>query len=77
MGDFQEVYIVGEAKLRLEETKKDFERTFKELERKVEAVKKELGEVEVVKLIVTHFAKRSALKLAQEKGIIVAQSFEW
>ncbi|MDW8135806.1 MAG: hypothetical protein RMI74_03300, partial [Thermodesulfobacterium sp.] len=34
----KEVYIVGEATLRLEENKKDFERTFKELERKVEAV---------------------------------------
>ncbi|MCS7106313.1 MAG: hypothetical protein NZ942_03285, partial [Candidatus Aenigmarchaeota archaeon] len=73
----KEIYVIGEAKLRFDDTKKDFERTFKGLKRKVEAVKREYGEVEVVKLIVTHFAKPRALKLAQEKGIIVIQSFEW
>ncbi|MCS7200529.1 MAG: hypothetical protein NZ850_09380, partial [Caldimicrobium sp.] len=73
----REVYIVGEAKLRFDDTKRDFERTFRVLERKVEVVKREYGGVEVVKLIVTHFAKPRALKLAQDKGIIVVQSFEW
>ncbi|MDW8136173.1 MAG: hypothetical protein RMI74_05210, partial [Thermodesulfobacterium sp.] len=73
----KKIYIVGEAKIRFDDNKKDFEKTFRELKRKVEAVKSKYGEVEIVKLIVTHFAKPRALKLAQEKGIIVVQSFEW
>ncbi|MEN2994064.1 MAG: hypothetical protein ABDH19_01790, partial [Thermodesulfovibrio sp.] len=77
MKDGKEIYIVGEAKLRLDEGKKDFERVFKELERKVNAVKSEYGEVEIIRMIVTHFAKKQALKLAEQKGIIVVQSFEW
>ncbi|MEN2994003.1 MAG: hypothetical protein ABDH19_01475 [Thermodesulfovibrio sp.] len=73
----KELYIVGEAKLRLEENKRDFERVFKELERKVKAIKSEYGEVEIVKMIVTHFAKKTAIKLAEERGIIIVQSFEF
>lgn len=75
--DGKELYIVGEAKLRLDEGRKDFEKILKELNRKIEAVKSELGDVEVIKMIVTHFAKRSTLKLCEEEGIIVVQSFEW
>ncbi|MEM3362582.1 MAG: hypothetical protein QXG16_04700, partial [Candidatus Anstonellaceae archaeon] len=73
----KELYIVGEAKLRLDESKKDFEKVFRELERKVKAVKSEYGDVEIIRMIVTHFAKKSALKTAQEKGILVVQSYEW
>ncbi|MEJ5227802.1 hypothetical protein [Thermodesulfovibrio sp.] len=73
----KEIYIVGEAKLRLDEGRKDFEKAFKELERKDRAVKSEYGDVETVKMIVTHFAKKNALKLAKERNIIVVQSFEW
>jgi len=73
----EEVYIVGEAKLRLDEGKRDFERTFKEIERKAKAVRAEYGDVETVKMIVTHFAKKAALKIAHEKDILVVQSFEW
>ncbi len=73
----KEVLVVGEAKLRFDEGKKDFERTLKELERKVKVVKKAYGEREVVRLIVTHFARPRALKMAEEEGILVIQSFEW
>ena len=70
------VYIVGETKLRLDDTKKRDD-VFKQLEKKISAVKKTYGDVEVVPLIVTHFAKEGMLKRAKEKGIIVVQSFEW
>jgi len=70
------VYIVGETKLRLDDTKKRDD-VFKQLEKKISAVKKTYGDVEVVPLIVTHFAKERMLKRAKEKGIIVVQSFEW
>jgi len=70
-------YIVGEAKLRFDDNKRDFEKTFKEIEKKVQAVKKAYGDVEIIMLLVTHFAKPRALRMAQEKGILVVQSFEW
>jgi chromosome segregation ATPase len=70
------VYIVGETKLRLDDTKKRDD-VFKQLEKKISAVKKVYGDVQIVPLIVTHFAKESMLKKAKEKGIIVVQSFEW
>ncbi len=75
--DGREVVIVGEAKLRFDEGKRDFERAIKELERKVRVVKRVYGDVEVVRLIVTHFARPRALKMAEEAGILVIQSFEW
>jgi hypothetical protein len=74
--DGSEIYIVGEAKTRLDDTKKR-EDVFNELEEKVEAVKEEYGEVEIVRLLVTHFATKGFLKKAKEKGIIVIQSFQW
>jgi chromosome segregation ATPase len=70
------VYIVGETKLRLDDTKKRDD-VFKQLEKKISAVKKVYGDVQIVPLIVTHFAKASMLKKAKERGIIVVQSFEW
>ena len=70
------VYIVGETKLMLDDTKKRDD-VFKQLEKKIFAVKKVYGDVQIVPLIVTHFAKESMLKKAKERGIIVVQSFEW
>jgi len=70
------VYIVGETKLRLDDTKKRDD-VFKQLEKKISAVKKVYGDVQIVPLIVTHFAKESMLKKAKERGIIVVQSYEW
>jgi DNA repair exonuclease SbcCD ATPase subunit len=72
----REVFIVGEVKLRLDDTKKR-EDAFEELEEKVEAVRKEYGDVEVVRLFVTHFATKGFLKKAEKRGVIVVQSYEW
>jgi DNA repair ATPase RecN len=52
----KEVYIVGEVKMRLDDTKKR-EDAFEELEEKVEAVKSEYGDVEVVRLLVTRIMR--------------------
>ncbi len=76
----EDVIIVGEVKMRLESKKyrEEFEAdVFDELEEKVEAVKAEYADIEVVKILVTHYASESFLKLAREKGVIVVQSFEW
>jgi len=72
----REIYIVGEAKTRLDDIKKRGD-IFKEIEEKIKAVKEEYGDVEVVSLLVTHFATKGFLKKAEGKGIIVVQSYEW
>ncbi len=74
--DGKDIYIIGEAKIRLDKTLKRSD-VLKELEEKIKAVKKEYGDVEVLKLLVTHFATKSFLKMAQSEGIIVIQSYEW
>lgn len=73
------VVIVGEAKLRLDERreKKHGESTFDELEEKVGAVRAQEGDVEIVRLLMTHYATKGFLRKAQERGVIVVQSFEW
>jgi len=75
MKDGKEVFIVGESKIRLESTwRKD---VFSELEDKVNVVKTEFGDVEVVRLLVTHFAKKDFLDEAEKMGVIVVQSYQW
>jgi hypothetical protein len=74
--DGQEVLVVGEARTRLDE-RRGAEEAFEELEEKVQAVTAEYGQVEIVKILVTHFARKGFLDLAKERGIIVVQSFEW
>ena len=74
--DGKEVFIVGEAKTRLDDKKK-VEEALEDLAKKIEAVKKEYGEVEIVSLLVTHFATRAILNLIREKGVMVIQSYEW
>ncbi len=72
----REVWIVGEAKLRLDE-RREKRNVFDELEDTVQAVISEYGQVEIVRVLVTHYAKKGFLDLAGAKGIIVVQSFEW
>jgi hypothetical protein len=72
----KEVFVVGESKLRLED-KQTQDEALEQLDRKIAAVKSEYGEVEIVPVLITHFAKKGFLKLAEERGIVVAQSFEW
>jgi len=73
-----DVLVVGEAKLRTDEKR---ERgglgVFAELEEKIAAVLEEYGDVEIARIIVTHYATKGFLKRAKERGIIVVQSFEW
>ncbi|MCX7723863.1 MAG: hypothetical protein N2042_01275, partial [Thermodesulfovibrio sp.] len=71
-----DVIILGESKLRLGE-KREIDKVFQEIEKKVEAVKREYKDIEIVKLLITHYATKTALKKAKQKDIIVIQSFEW
>ena len=48
-----------------------------QLERKVEAVQLDYPEREVVRLLVTHYARPAVQEEAQKRNVIVAQSFDW
>ena len=72
------ILIVGESKLRLDETRLlKKQSVFLELEEKAAAVRGEYGESEIVKVLVTHFATKNFISRAQEQGVIVVQSHEW
>ena len=76
--DGVDLFVIGESKLRLDEKRdKRTKDVFDELEEKVKAVKREYGEKEVVKILITHYATKGFLSKAKEKGIIIVQSFEW
>ncbi len=75
-----EVLIVGESKMRLDErrqSRRGQKAVFSQLKSKVEAVKTAFPGMEIVPLIVTHYARPQAVAQAQEQGIIIIQSFEW
>jgi hypothetical protein len=72
----REVLVVGETKIRLDE-RRGAEEAFEELEEKAQAVMAEYGQVEMVKILIAHFARKGFLDKANARGIIVVQSFEW
>jgi myosin heavy subunit len=74
--DGSDIFIVGEAKLRLDDTKVK-QKALEELEEKVEAVVSEYGKVEIVRILITNFATKGFLDQARDRGVIVVQSFEW
>jgi len=47
------------------------------LERKVAAVRKRYPKDEIVRLLVTHYARPSFVEKAKAEGVILVQSFEW
>ncbi|MCS7060508.1 MAG: hypothetical protein RMN25_05015 [Anaerolineae bacterium] len=76
----QEVLIVGETKLQLDErrsNRREEDAVLAQLARKVEVVRQSNPGLEVVPLLITHFARPSFVRRAAEQGIIVVQSFEW
>ena len=76
----KDVLLVGETKLRLDERrqgKSGYIAAFEQLVAKAEAVKTEYPDIEIVLVLITHFARPGVLEAAQERGIIVVQSFEW
>ena len=78
--DGRPVLIVGESKARLDERRRagrQAEKVLEALEQKVAAAAKAHPEVEVVPLLVTHYARPAFLEAAQARGVIVVQSFEW
>jgi len=70
--DGRDVLIVGETELKLSSVGK-----LKRLDKKVLVVKEKFAKKEIVKLFVTHYARPQIKKKAEERGIIIVQSFEW
>ena len=76
----QSVLIVGEVKLRLDERRGAQAAeadALAELDEKVGVVRQSYPDTTIVPLLVTHYARVAFLQKAQERGIIVVQSFEW
>jgi hypothetical protein len=68
----REVIIVGESELKVTSVGK-----LKQLEKKAAVVQESFPGKEVVRVLITHYARPAVLEKAKEKGIIVVQSFEW
>ena len=73
--DGRDVIIVGEAKLRLDDRRK--RNVFDELEEKVDAVRREYGDLEIIRLLITHYATKAFMREAREREVLVIQSFDW
>jgi len=69
--DGKDVVLVGEAVLRLDDRGK-----LRQIKRKVDLVSEEYG-IEVVPVVVTHFATERLLEEAHKAGFLVVQTFEW
>ena len=74
------IVLVGETKLQFDQRRSNrdaLEVALDQLERKVEAVKQRHPERDVVRLLVTHYARPVVLEEARKRDVIIAQSFEW
>lgn len=78
--DGNPICLVGESKLHLDErrsSKREAEQVTNQIERKVDAVRQVYPKHEIVRLLVTHYARPSILQFLEEQNIIVVQTFEW
>jgi chromosome segregation ATPase len=74
------IVLVGETKLQMDRRRggRDIAvQVLEQLERKVEAVQLDHPEREVVRLLVTHYARPAVHEEAQKRNVIVVQSFDW
>jgi RNA polymerase-interacting CarD/CdnL/TRCF family regulator len=74
------ICLVGESKLQLDErrnNRREAERVVDQLAAKVDAVRTVYPDHTIVRLLVTHYARPSILRLLQAHDILVVQTFEW
>lgn len=74
------IALVGESKLQLDErrnSRREAERIMAQIEDKVEAVRQLYPEREIVRLLVTHYARPAIRQFLEEHNILVVQTFEW
>lgn len=74
------ICLVGESKLQLDErrnSRREAERLIDQIESKVDTVRQLYPEREMVRLLVTHYARPAIRQFLQEHNLIVVQTFEW
>lgn len=74
------ICLVGESKLQLDErrnSRREAERIIDQIESKVDTVRQLYPEREMVRLLVTHYARPAIRQFLQEHNLIVVQTFEW
>jgi uncharacterized protein YoxC len=74
------ICLVGEAKLQLDERRENrrvVRDLIEQLDRQAAAATTLYPDHRMVRLIITHYARPAVLKQAQERGILVVQSFDW
>jgi chromosome segregation ATPase len=74
--DGKSIIVIGEARSRID-TKEKIEEVLQDVEEKEKVVAEEYKGFEIVKIIITHFASNLSLELANQRGVIIIQSFEW
>lgn len=76
----EQICLVGEAKLQIDERRENrrlARELFEQIERQAAAVAALYPGHRIVRLIVTHYARPAVLKQAQDRGVLVVQSFDW
>jgi DNA repair ATPase RecN len=74
------IVIVGETKLQLDErrgNRREEELVLSQLIGRTDLARRQYPDVEVVPVLLTHYARPAFLQRAQDQGVIVIQSFEW
>ncbi len=74
----QPIYLVGESKLQLDERRnshRDAEAILNQLDKKAAVVQRRYPNVEIVQILLTHYARPAVLQQAEARGVIVIQSF--
>ena len=78
--DGKPIAVVGETKLQFDRRRGNRDAlaiALEQLERKVAAVQAEYPDREMVRLLVTHYVRPSVRRAAEERNVILVQSFEW
>jgi DNA repair exonuclease SbcCD ATPase subunit len=74
------IVLVGETKLQFDRRRKNrdaLSQALEQLERKVEAVQPLHPDREVVRLLITHYARPAVQEEARKRGVLIIQSFDW
>jgi predicted ribosome quality control (RQC) complex YloA/Tae2 family protein len=74
--DGKSIIVIGEARSRID-TKEKIEEVLQDVEEKEKVVAEEYKGFDIVKIIITHFASNLSLEIANQRGVIIIQSFEW
>ncbi|CAN5447462.1 hypothetical protein BH10CHL1_BH10CHL1_47190 [soil metagenome] len=78
--DGQPICLVGESKLQLDErrnSRRAAEEILNQIDKKAAVVQRRYPDAEIVRVLLTHYARPAVLERTKERGVLVIQSFEW